>query len=198
MISRGPLYNRVTAAINKESLIERLRGIDNSIIRALFNPLPTTAAQDYQRQLQQRSTRVFTTIDEDGLTLYENDVSPLVSLGDITSKIMDALIQLLAVRDSTLAMSYHHRHRGDVNKQKVSTYIPRPRDLFVPTIYSLTDVISTYPDFSSTFDRLFKPINTGSRWYLVIVDIKNHEIWFVDPYPEEPSGTLDTIKQSYR
>jgi hypothetical protein len=76
--------------------------------------------------------------------------------------------------------------------------VSRPRDLFIPTTWDSRNVITHHPDFGEKFVYLIRPTLAGNRWYLTVIDVSNSEIFFVDPFPDNPSEALEAIKQATR
>lgn len=189
-------------------MIDRLQAINLSVIKALFHPLPLSEQQRYQRRLQQLSTQVFMKLSDPradsndseipSQVVNDIDLTPIVSLKDIPSVAMDALLYLFSERDNSLATSYYTRHQDDKNKAKESTYSARQRDFFIPSTMTWTEALQLFPTFYSIFYRLFKPVFVDDRWYLIIVNLRDWQVYIIDPYPSHISESIEAIKGGLR
>lgn len=89
-------------AAKKEILVDRLKGVDGAVIAAIFNPLPPSDVRQLHEQLYLQSSSRFVKFDGAAVELSNNDLSPLVYSYGVPTKVMDALLVSLSLRDQRL------------------------------------------------------------------------------------------------
>ena len=99
-------------AAKKEILVDRLKAVDGAVIAAIFNPLPPSDVKQLREKLYLQSSSRFVKFDGADVDLSNNDLSPLVYSYGIPTKIMDALLVSLSLRDQRL-----------VSKDSIYTYL---------------------------------------------------------------------------